>query len=132
MDIVTDQNCFGCGQDNEGGLKLIFRKEPGKASSEFILDKKFQGYQSMVHGGVIATIMDEAMVHAAMADGFFPVTAEMTIRYIKPVYVEQLLAVEGRLTEKGSRKLEARAQLIDRKTGVVCAESSAKLILPKQ
>jgi uncharacterized protein (TIGR00369 family) len=131
MDIVTDQNCFGCGQDNEGGLKLVFIKEPGKAFSDFVLDNKFQGYQKMVHGGIIATIMDEAMVHAAMADGFFPVTAEMTIRYIKPVYVEQELTVKGWLAEKGSRKLEARAQLLDGKTGAVCAESSAKLVLPK-
>jgi uncharacterized protein (TIGR00369 family) len=131
MDIVNDQKCFGCGQENAAGLKLIFRKEQGKASSEFILDKNFQGYRNMVHGGIIATIMDEAMVHAAMSEGFFPVTAEMTIRYIKPVYVEQRLEVEGWLSERGSRKLDARAKLLDVKTGALCAESSAKLILPR-
>jgi len=131
MEIVSDRNCFGCGQDNEVGLKLIFRKEPGKVSSEFVLDRKFQGYQNMLHGGIIATIMDEAMVHAAILEGLFPVTAEMTIRYIKPVYAEQRLAVEGWLAERGTRKLDAHAQLMDAATGVVCAESSAKLVLPK-
>jgi uncharacterized protein (TIGR00369 family) len=132
MDIVNDRNCFGCGQDNAGGLKLIFRREQGKASSEFVLDKTFQGYKNMLHGGVIATIMDEAMVHAAIFEDLFPVTAEMTVRYIKPVFVEQHLTVEGWLAEKGSRKIEARAQLIDKQSGAICAESSAKLILPKQ
>jgi uncharacterized protein (TIGR00369 family) len=131
IDIVSDQLCFGCGQKNDIGLKLVFRTEDGKSFSDFILDKNFQGYQNMVHGGIIATIMDEAMVHAAISEKLFPVTAEMTVRYIKPVYVEQQLTVKGWLAEKGSRKLEARAQLIDRKTGAVCAESSAKLVLPR-
>jgi uncharacterized protein (TIGR00369 family) len=131
MDSVSDQLCFGCGQKNDIGLKLVFRTEGSKSFSDFILEKNFQGYQNMVHGGIIATIMDEAMVHAAMSEGFFPVTAEMTVRYIKPVYVEQQLAVEGWLAEKGSRKIEARAKLVDVKTGALCAESTAKLILPR-
>jgi len=131
MDIVSDQLCFGCGQDNAAGLKLIFKKEQGKASSEFILDRKFQGYQNVIHGGVIAVILDEAMVHAAMSEGLFPVTAEMTIRYKQPLYVEKTLFVEGMLTERGSRILEARAYISDKENGTVCAESTAKLILPK-
>jgi uncharacterized protein (TIGR00369 family) len=131
MDIVNDRNCFGCGRDNPNGLQLIFRNDQGKACSDFTLDKRFQGYRSMLHGGVIATIMDEAMVHAAIFEDLFPVTAEITIRYMKPVYVGQNLSVEGRLSEKGSRMLEAKARLMDRESGELCAESSAKLILPR-
>jgi uncharacterized protein (TIGR00369 family) len=132
MEIVDDQFCFGCGRNNEDGLKLEFSTDLGKTVSEFTLAKKFQGYREVVHGGIIATILDEAMVHAASAQKLFCVTAELTVRYKHPLYVGKQLIVEAELTEKGSRLAEAGAIIRDKSSGAVCAEATAKLVLLKQ
>ena len=132
MELIDDQNCFACGRDNEFGLKLSFNTDKGKTFSEFSLHKRFQGYKGVVHGGIIATILDEAMVHAAMAAGLYPVTAEITVRYKKPLFVERPLIVEAELTANGFRIAETRAFISDRESGAICAEATAKLIPLKQ
>jgi uncharacterized protein (TIGR00369 family) len=132
MELIDDQSCFACGKDNENGLKLSFSTAQGKTVSEFSLHKRFQGYKSVVHGGIIATILDEAMIHAAMAEGLFPVTAEITVRYKQPLFVERPLVVEAELTGKGSRIVETRAHISDKTSGAICAEATAKLVPLKQ
>jgi uncharacterized protein (TIGR00369 family) len=132
MELIDDQSCFACGKNNDNGLKLSFSTANGKTVSEFSLHEHFQGYKGVVHGGIVATILDEAMIHAAMAEGLFPVTAEITVRYKHPLFVERPLIVDAELTSKGSRIVEAHAQIADKASGTICAEATAKLIPLKQ
>lgn len=128
MNLIDDKYCFVCGRNNDHGLKLEFDSSSGRTVSEFVLHKKFQGYENIVHGGIVAAILDEAAIHAAMSEGLSPVTAELTVRYKQPVIVDHPLLVEAELTRTGPRIIEASSRISDRTTGAVLAEATAKLI----
>jgi uncharacterized protein (TIGR00369 family) len=132
MDLIDDKYCFACGTENEGGLRLSFSSSNGKAVSEFTLQKKFQGYKDIVHGGITSTILDEAMIHAAMSLGLKPVTAEITVRFKAPVHVNAKLKVDAEVVNKGPRMAETSGRIIDAASGNVLAEATAKLMLLKR
>jgi uncharacterized protein (TIGR00369 family) len=131
VDLIDDKYCFACGTDNEGGLRLSFSASNGTAVSEFSLQKKFQGYRDIVHGGITSTIMDEAMIHAAMSLGLNPVTAELNVRFKAPLYVSRKLKVEAEVVNKNQRLAETSARITDVESGKLLAEASAKLVLLK-
>lgn len=102
MDIVDDGHCFACGDLNEHGLQLSFSVdlEKGTAETDYVVAKKFNGWQDTVHGGIISTMLDESMVYACGASGFFVVTGELTVRFRKPVPVEKEITLRARVTSK--------------------------------
>ncbi len=126
--LEDDSYCFACGKKNECGLKLSFNYSEGKLTSEFTPLKMHQGYKDITHGGIITTVLDEAMIQAAIAEGIMPVTAEITIRLKKPLIVNEAAIVEAEIKKKGSRLIEAQARLLKKADNTVIAEASAKLI----
>jgi len=128
MNINDDGLCFVCGTANEHGLKLAFHSEKGTTFSEFALQNHFQGYRNIIHGGVIAAILDEAMIHAAVAEGHSPVTAEITVRFKQPLSVGQMAIVEAVLTQNGPRIIKARSRISDKTSGGLIAEATGKMI----
>src|SRR5512146_1597877 len=90
--------CFACGMDNAQGMRLKFYlDEEGKRFvSRFRLSKRYVGPPGHAHGGIIATILDEAMGKVNKLRHVIAVTAEMTIYYVKPVPLGQPLIAEGR------------------------------------
>lgn len=88
--------CFACGVSNTQGLSLHFEVDAqGVARAVWQPSSRFESYPGRVHGGVVATLLDSAMVHALFARGIKGVTAEMTIRYLKPVPLSQPIEVCG-------------------------------------
>jgi acyl-coenzyme A thioesterase PaaI-like protein len=132
MYLIDDHYCFACGKNNQSGLKLTFSFSQGKTISEFNLTRNFQGYKEIIHGGIVSTILDEAMIHAAMAEGFSPVTAEMHVRFRKPLRANQYAIVEAQLTRKDKRIVEARAVILDKTSREILAEGNAKMLLLKE
>jgi uncharacterized protein (TIGR00369 family) len=128
MKIIDEGGCFVCGKDNEHGLRLSFTTENGQTVSEFTLQKYFQGYQNIIHGGIIAAILDEAMIQAAMAEDLKPVTAEITVRFKHPLSACRPAIVEAELTQNGPRLIEARSRISDKTSGTLIAEATAKMI----
>jgi uncharacterized protein (TIGR00369 family) len=128
MKVIDEGFCFVCGKANERGLKLSFSSDKGKSSAEFILQQQFQGYRNIIHGGIIAAILDEAMIHSAVSENLNPVTAEITIRYKQPLYADMPAVVDAELTQRGPRLLKARAWITDRTSGVLIAEATGKMI----
>jgi uncharacterized protein (TIGR00369 family) len=128
MNIVDDGLCFVCGQANEHGLKLAFRSAKGTMVAEFALPNDFQGYKNIIHGGIIAAILDEAMIQAAMAEGVLPVTAEITVRFKHPLSAGRPAIVEATLTQNAPRIIKAHSRLSDKTSGVLIAEATAKMI----
>ncbi len=127
IQIDTDMSasaCFGCGQNNPIGLKLTFRKEGEAVRAEFTPQQQFQGWPGIVHGGVIACILDEAMTYAARFAGRSCVTARMAVKFLKPAPLEQPLIITSFVTRNTRRLIEAIAR-ITLKDGTVIAESSA-------
>ncbi|MCL4491268.1 MAG: PaaI family thioesterase [Nitrospirae bacterium] len=128
MLLEDNKYCFVCGKSNPYGLKLSFSYADGKISSEFTPAPMHQGYKDITHGGIIASILDEAMIQAALSEGITPVTAEINVRFRKPLAMDRKTVVEAEITKKGSRLLEARSRLLDSADGAVIAEANAKLI----
>src|SRR6202162_6515957 len=68
---VDDGHCFACGRKSEIGLHLHFEQQPdGSVRSAVTLEQPYQGWRGLAHGGVVATLLDEAMAHAAGGRGY--------------------------------------------------------------
>jgi acyl-coenzyme A thioesterase PaaI-like protein len=92
----SHRDCFACGVCNSGGLNIHFEVDLcGRASADWQPSGAFQSYSDRLHGGVVATLLDSAMVHALAAKGIRGVTAELTVRYLKSVGLKQPLQVTG-------------------------------------
>src|SRR6266436_1500460 len=99
--------CFGCGGDNAGGMKLTFEQDNvnRKIVGRFVLGERYQGGGGFAHGGIIATLLDEAMGKACRFREVRAVTAELRVEYLKPVNVQGEIVEEGRETERKGRNL---------------------------
>ena len=96
--------CFGCGGANDGGMKLSFLQDNEKRRiiGRFVLGERYQGGGGVAHGGIIATLLDEAMGKVCRFREARAVTAELTVEYLKPVSVRDEIIVEG--WEEGEQK----------------------------
>ena len=116
--------CFGCGKENPVSLKLKFVKNGDEARCECIISEFYQGWRGFVHGGIISTILDEAMAYT-----YFPdvkgVTAKTEIRIRQPVPIGVPLVVTGKLIKK-TRKLLTTTAVLTLHDGTVLAESTAQ------
>jgi len=127
IQISDDGYCFACGKKNSSGLKLDFRTEDGKAVAEFIPSKIHQGFKDIVHGGIITTVLDEAMVKVALSRGIKVLTAEIAVRFRSTLSVGDSSIVEAEVVKMGSRLIETAAW-IRRSDNTVVAEAQAKLL----
>src|SRR5256884_7531242 len=98
--------CFGCGGDNASGMKLTFEQDNvnRRIVGRFVLGESYQGGGGFAHGGIIATLLDEAMGKVCRFREVRAVTAELTVEYLKPVNVQREIVVEGREAGQEGRK----------------------------
>lgn len=111
----NSQHCFACGLENPFGLQLRFYSlGPGRVEARVAIPQRFEGYPGVVHGGIVATMLDEIVGRLAMTDdpNHFLVTARLEIRYRMPVPVEQDLLLRGALEERRGRRYLGKAQLL--------------------
>jgi uncharacterized protein (TIGR00369 family) len=125
--LIDDGHCFACGKKNDVGLGLEFRHAEGRTISEFIPRKAHQGFMDIVHGGIIATVLDEAMVKRVLFEGMEAVTAEISVRFRSPLFVGEKAVVEAEIRKSGSRLLMTSARMTKGDSTVV-AEAEAKLL----
>jgi uncharacterized protein (TIGR00369 family) len=123
-----DRMCFVCGEKNAAGLKLRLRMdhERGESAAEVTFPAHFQGWAGVVHGGLLATVLDEALIYAAGARGFKCVTGEVTVRFIKPASTGVTYALRGRFVEDKGRIVLAESSLLDA-DGKEIARAAGKL-----
>lgn len=122
--------CFGCGPDNPDGMHLKFHlNEAGKGfACHFRLSRRYTGPPGHAHGGVIATILDEAMGKANKLRNVVALTSEMTVQYLKPVPLGKPLVVEG--WGKSVRgRIHTNVAEIRNGDGTVLARSTGKFIV---
>jgi uncharacterized protein (TIGR00369 family) len=127
--IMQRNNCFGCGKDNPDGmrLKFVYDKNRGRFVCRFRLSKRYTGPPGHAHGGIIATILDEAMGKMNKLRQVLAMTSRMTVEYLKPVPLNKPLRVESReLSVHGRRHVNA-AEILDQK-GAVLARSQGLFI----
>ena len=119
--------CFGCGNANPHGLGMHFRFDEGRAVAEFIIQRQFQGYPGRAHGGVVATMLDEAMSWAVYHAGAWSMTARMTVRFRRAVPLGVAITATGWITRDRGRYLELRSELRDAR-GVLLAEADGLFV----
>jgi uncharacterized protein (TIGR00369 family) len=124
----AQNHCFGCGQANPVGLKLAFSLAPdGSVVSFATVSDNYEGPPGYLHGGIIATLLDEAMSKANRANGVTAMTRQMQIEYLKPVPSGSPIRVEGRVTRSEGRKHWTTAQILNA-DGVVLAQADGLFI----
>jgi acyl-coenzyme A thioesterase PaaI-like protein len=126
---IAKNHCFACGPDNPDGMHLRFRfdERGGRAWCRFRLPLRFQGPPGHAHGGVIATILDEAMGKVNKLRSVIAVTKTMDVEYLKLVPLRRSLIVEGRERSVRGRKHVNVAQILNDK-GEVLARSRGLFI----
>jgi uncharacterized protein (TIGR00369 family) len=125
--LQDDRCCFVCGIDNPDGLRIEWKIEEFSTTAEFIPDQKYQGWKGMLHGGIIATLLDEAMTRLASIVYGGAVTAEMTVRYVSPAPIGETLLVKGEIMEESRKLVKMRASLRDI-SGKIVAHATGKVI----
>ena len=120
--------CFGCGIDNPHGLQLKFKWDGKSARAEFIPLKAHQGWPGFVHGGLLATMLDEAAGWSALGKGIDMVTARMEILYRNPARIGIPLIITGTITRENSKRFEAYST-INTKNGTLIAECNSVYII---
>jgi len=127
------RTCFVCGRENPVGLKLeFFSQSPGQVRSDLDIPAVYEGYPGVVHGGIIASILDETGGRAFMDDPtLFMVTAQLNVRYRKPVPSKTPLIALGVAGKRRGRVSYAHSE-IRTLEDVVLAEAELVLVdIPK-
>jgi len=133
LELEDDQMCYVCGSKNPFGLKLRFdHPEKGLLRSEVVFSKEHQGFKGVLHGGMMAMVLDEMMVNLAWTEGIPAVTVELNVRLKKAAKIGEKVLLEGHF-EKGEegRVLHARAEAKNEK-GEVLANATATCIVIRQ
>ncbi|MHB9131875.1 MAG: PaaI family thioesterase [Armatimonadota bacterium] len=129
MEFVADRMCFACGKDNPAGLHLTFSVDDDAYVSYFVADRTHQGYEGIIHGGIIATLLDEIMARYVWTKAGPAATAKLEVRYRRPAPVGRRIEIRGWITaeRRGGRAFEtaAVARLED---GTILAEATGLVL----
>lgn len=128
-ELPHTRSCFVCGEANRLGLNLRFESDGRTVRTRFIPKDEHSGFRQTVHGGLIATLLDEVMVWAcAVQTKRFAVCAELNVRFLHPVRPAQTTIATAELTaNRRGRIFETRAELRD-ETGVALATATGKYL----
>jgi acyl-coenzyme A thioesterase PaaI-like protein len=121
-------HCFACGELNEHGLHLVLHTSPDGAWTELVLDRRFQGWEAVAHGGIVCTILDEVMAWAVIGRGTWGVTARMAVTFRGPVLTGTAIRAEGWVVEQRRRAVRAEGRVIDPATGTVLATGESTFV----
>jgi uncharacterized protein (TIGR00369 family) len=108
----ADHNCFACGGENPIGMRLTIELGDGTARAAWRAGHDYVGWSDKVHGGIIATLLDEVMAWAPSSFDSWAVTAEMTVRFRSPALPGELLAASGRVAERRRRIYEVVGEVL--------------------
>lgn len=123
-----DKHCLVCGKENPIGLKLEFKLEGRTLCTHWVADKRFQGYENVLHGGMIALILDETMVNLPWKRDSIPViSAELTTRFIKPAKIGEALKFIAEADDVSKKIISTRGRCVNA-AGELIAEASAKCV----
>ena len=122
-------HCFGCGGGNDRGMQLTFEQDDAtrRIRGSFRIGATYQGGTGMVHGGIIAMLLDEVMAKVSRFAQDSAVTGELTVKYLKPVPVDKDIVVEGWEVERSGRNIFREGEIRDA-SGVVLAKGRGHFI----
>ncbi len=107
----ADHHCFACGTTNPIGMGLEIELGDGEASTRWTVGADYVGWSDKVHGGIVATLLDEVMAWAPSSDDAWAVTAEMSVRYRSPASPGEQLTAVGRVVSRKRRIFEVTGEV---------------------
>lgn len=118
---LQGHGCFACGTENPIGLNLRFYKKGDTVCTEITLDKVYEGWEGIVHGGIVSTLLDEVMSWTILyLKRVFIVTRNMTVKYIRPIMIGTPLLVTGQMTNTHKfPRIGAEAEIRDKEGGLL-------------
>ena len=105
------RNCFVCGSDNSRGLRIPFYYDGTSVRAEFVPNEDLCGFDGMVHGGIIFSLADEAMMHLIWASGMKAITAEITMRYHNYARTNREINLTADFEMVGKRLIKAKCEI---------------------
>ena len=130
----TSRSCFVCGRENPVGLKVRWENDPaaGETRGSVTVPEHFNGFPGVVHGGIVAALLDEAAGRSVLRDGGLDelmVTLKLEVSYRRPTPTLTTLIVVGRLLHHDGRRAKGEAEL-RLPDGTVTARASVTLARP--
>lgn len=124
---IQHARCVFCGRENPLRFKLDFQaREDGSVQATFPCGEFLQSYPGMIHGGVVAALLDAAMTNCLFSLGISAVTGELRVRYLRPVDVECTAVITATVQRKSSRAHCLAAELSQ--GGRVMARATATFV----
>ena len=126
MKVEDDKYCFACGYLNKYGLHAdITTNDDNTSHCKISVPSRFQGWKGMVHGGIISTLLDEISIYACRKISLRGVTAEIDIKFRKPVPIDTELELKAKVTEIRRKMVSVQAELLV--DGIVHASADTKV-----
>jgi acyl-coenzyme A thioesterase PaaI-like protein len=120
--------CFVCGQEHPTGLRIRYRPcDAGGVEARWTPGPAWQGFPGIVHGGIVSTVLDEAMSKAVAALGCKALTAELRVRFRQPVEPGREWIIRGWIVDRHRRRLRTEASVTG-PDGVECAHAWATFL----
>ncbi len=123
--------CFVCGQGNSRGLHVRFRMEEGLCVGEFTAEDEHMGYNSLTHGGIIFSLLDDVMANWLWLQGIKCFTARADVRYRAHLPVGTPVRLEGRCARRKGRLSQMEGKVIRIDTGELVAEATGTFMSPE-
>jgi uncharacterized protein (TIGR00369 family) len=128
MEVEFDGRCFGCGPLNEEGLRMTFLPEGEESVAEFEVPARYQSWKGVVHGGIVALLLDEAVGWAAWHRGHPGVTGKLEVRYRLPLRIGERIRLVGKVEEVRRTLVRTVARIERLSDGKIVAEATATLM----
>jgi len=125
---LSPHNCFACGSLNTHGLGLVIHVEPARSWTEVTLDRPFEGWDGIAHGGILCTILDEVMAWALVGDDNWGLTARMAVEFRRPVEIGAAIRGEGWVTRTRRRIVETEARIVDTTSTVLATATGTYVV----
>jgi uncharacterized protein (TIGR00369 family) len=126
--VLEPHNCFACGSLNTHGLHLELHAGDDRCWTELELDRRFEGWEGIAHGGIVCTILDEVMAWALVDHDLWGVTARMSVDFKRPVPIGRRIRGEGRVVDTKRRVVYAAGVLTDAADGTILATAEATFV----
>ena len=113
---IAPHHCFACGTLNDSGMGLVLHVEPRRCWTELSLERCFEGWDGIAHGGILCAILDEVMAWSLVAEDNWGLTARMSVEFRRPVEIGQPIRAEGWITRSRRRLVDTAARIVDLRT----------------
>jgi acyl-coenzyme A thioesterase PaaI-like protein len=121
-------NCFACGTLNASGLHLDLHVDGERCWTDLEIPDRFQGWDEIAHGGIVATILDEVMAWSLVDADNWGLTARMSVDYKRPVPLGRPIHAEGWITESRRRIVTTAGRMVDGTNGELLATAEATYV----